>query len=92
MRIVGRRTRPFTPMSEKLRPAPQTGRRPRGRARTRDAQRAEFLLTHFHRQPGDVHLYDMILNTSLLGEELCADLIVQAAQTKQRAFKPAEEP
>ncbi len=48
----------------------------------RDSRRAEFIATHFHRKPSDVHQYDMVLNTSLLGEERCADLIVQAARAK----------
>jgi cytidylate kinase len=48
----------------------------------RDSRRAEFLATHFHRKSSDVHQYDMVLNTSLLGEERCADLIVQAARAK----------
>ena len=48
----------------------------------RDGRRAEFIATHFHRKPHDVHQYDMMLNTSLLGEERCADLIVQAARAK----------
>jgi len=52
------------------------------RVRLRDARRAEFLVTHFHRQPGEPHQYDLLLNSSLLGEELCADLIVHAARTK----------
>lgn len=54
--------------------------------RARDQQRTEFLMTHFHRRPDDVHLYDLVLNTSLLGEELCADLIAQAARAKAEVF------
>lgn len=50
--------------------------------RRRDARRAEFVTTHFHRQPGDIYQYDLVLNTSLLGEELSAELIVQAARAK----------
>lgn len=50
--------------------------------RIRDERRAEFLATHFHRQPGDLYQYDLVLNTSLLGEEACADLIAQAARGK----------
>jgi cytidylate kinase len=50
--------------------------------RQRDARRAEFTVTHFHRQPSDVYQYDLILNSSLLGEEVCGDLIVQAARAK----------
>jgi hypothetical protein len=52
------------------------------RVRLRDERRNEFMATHFHRQPGDVHQYDVVLNSSLLGEEVCADLIVQAARAR----------
>ena len=54
--------------------------------RQRDTRRAEFIATHFHRQPNDLYQYDALLNTSLLGEELCAELIVQAARAKQAAL------
>ena len=50
--------------------------------RLRDRRRAEFLSTHFHREPADVYQYDLVLNSSLLGEELCAELIAQAARAK----------
>jgi cytidylate kinase len=50
--------------------------------RLRDQQRTEFLTTHFHRQPGDIYQYDLLLNTSLLGEDQCAELIAQAARGK----------
>lgn len=50
--------------------------------RRRDHRRAEFLSTHFHRKPGDIHQYDLVLNTSFLGEETCADIIIQAAKAK----------
>ena len=53
--------------------------------RKRDHRRAEFLATHFHRKPNDVHVYDMVLNTGLLGEEHSADLIVAAAKAKMSA-------
>ena len=52
------------------------------RVRLRDQRRAEFIETHFRRRPDDVHQYDLVLNSSLLGEELCADLIVQAARAR----------
>jgi cytidylate kinase len=54
--------------------------------RRRDHRRAEFLSTHFHRRPGDAHQYDMVLNTGFLGEENCAELIVQAAKAKMGAL------
>jgi hypothetical protein len=60
------------------------------RVRLRDARRAEFINTHFHRQPGDIHQYDMLLNASLLGEETCAGLIAQAAKARASQMAPAE--
>jgi cytidylate kinase len=54
--------------------------------KTRDQRRAEFIATHFHRKPTDNYQYDLLLNSSLLGEELCAELIVQAARVKQAAL------
>ena len=54
--------------------------------RLRDSRRAEFIATHFHRKPSDIYQYDLLLNTSLLGEELCAELIVKAARAKQAAL------
>ena len=48
--------------------------------RLRDERRGEFLHTHFHRNGGDVHQYDLLLNTSLLGEDVCAELIALAAR------------
>jgi cytidylate kinase len=54
--------------------------------RLRDARRAEFIETHFHRQPSDLYQYDLLLNSSLLGEELCAELIAQAARAKLAMF------
>lgn len=54
--------------------------------RMRDRRRSEFLAAHFHRQPTDVYPYDLLLNSSLLGEELCVDLIVRAARAKLAAL------
>lgn len=54
----------------------------------RDSRRAEFIATHFHRKSSDVHQYDLILNSSLLGEERCAELIVHAAKAKMSALEP----
>jgi cytidylate kinase len=55
--------------------------------RLRDARRAEFLQTHFRRQPGDPCDYDLLLNSSLLGEELCAELIARAARAKLESWR-----
>jgi cytidylate kinase len=54
----------------------------------RDSRRAQFIETHFHRKPADVYQYDLLLNSSLLGEEACAQLIVQAARAKLQVLKP----
>jgi hypothetical protein len=52
------------------------------RVRLRDSRRSAYLQTHFHHDPADVYQYDLALNSSLLGEEVCAELIVQAAHAK----------
>jgi cytidylate kinase len=53
--------------------------------RKRDHRRTDYLATHFHRKPNDVHVYDMVVNTSMFGEERSADLIVAAAKAKMSA-------
>jgi cytidylate kinase len=54
--------------------------------RLRDSRRGEFIEKHFHRRPGEVYQYDLLLNSSLLGEDLCAELIAQAARAKFAAL------
>jgi cytidylate kinase len=56
------------------------------RVRVRDERRASFLSSHFHRQPGDVYQYDLLLNTSQLGEDVSAELIAQAARARAAAL------
>jgi cytidylate kinase len=59
----------------------------------RDHLRFEFVTTHFHRQPTEVYQYDLILNSSSLGEETCAELIAQAARAKLAALhRPGSSP
>jgi cytidylate kinase len=60
--------------------------------RLRDSRRAEFIPTHFHRQPGDIYQYDLLLNSSLLGEDLAAEMIAQAALAKGEALRLATKP
>jgi cytidylate kinase len=50
--------------------------------RLRDARRAEFLQSHFRRDVNDVYQYDLLLNSTLLGEELSSELLAQAARAK----------
>jgi cytidylate kinase len=52
------------------------------RVRLRDERRIGFVTANFHRDPNDVHAYDVILNSSLLGEDVCAELIAQAARAR----------
>jgi cytidylate kinase len=59
--------------------------------KVRDQQRAEFITTHFHRQPSDIYQYDLVLNSSLLGEDLSAELIAHAARAKLAARLQASQ-
>jgi cytidylate kinase len=61
------------------------------RVRLRDERRREFVVNNFHCDPNEVHNYDMVLNSSLLGEDMCAELIVQAARARaaQLALSPS---
>jgi cytidylate kinase len=59
--------------------------------RKRDHRRTEFINTHFHRKAPDVNQYDLVLNSGRLGEEACADLIVQAAKAKLATLLGPEE-
>jgi cytidylate kinase len=52
------------------------------RVRQRDERRGEFVTRHFGRAPGEVHQYALVLNSSLLGEDGCAELVVQAARLR----------
>jgi cytidylate kinase len=54
------------------------------RVRQQDLRRAEFISTHFHSEPGNVYQYDLVLNSSLLGEETCTELIALAARERGR--------
>ena len=48
----------------------------------RDRRRADYLKKHFHRDVTDIYQYDLLLNSTYLGEELSAELLVQAAKAK----------
>ncbi|MHB1422920.1 MAG: cytidylate kinase-like family protein [Gemmataceae bacterium] len=50
--------------------------------RLRDERRREFVANNFHYDANDVYQYDLILNSSQLGEEVCAELIAQAARAR----------
>lgn len=53
-----------------------------------DQRRSEFIRTHFQLQPEEIHLYDLVLNSSLLSEALCVELLIQAAEAVCEAGLP----
>jgi len=50
--------------------------------RLRDRRRAEYLRTHYQHNAADIYQYDLVLNSTFLGEELAAELLVHAARAK----------
>lgn len=52
----------------------------------RDRRREQFLKSVLGRDPHDVHHYDLVVNTSYIGEELSAALIIEAARAKWTAL------
>ena len=56
--------------------------------RYRDERRAEFLLKHFGRRTADPYDYDLVINSGLLSEETCADVIVAVLNAKQDVLDP----
>jgi hypothetical protein len=56
--------------------------------RVRDERRAEFLLRHFGRRTADQYDFDLVINSGLLSEETCADVILAALNAKQDALDP----
>lgn len=75
------------PLGDRVAYMSQSLRLPRDEAETqvsaRETKRGEFLAKCFH-LPGDGIIYDMVLNSSALGGELCADLILAALRCKRR--------
>ena len=45
-------------------------------ATTRDTRRREYLKKHFHRNPLDVNLYDLVINTESIDPDRAAEIIV----------------
>jgi len=59
--------------------------------RERDDQRADFLIATFNRRAGDLHDYDLVVNSQLLGEETGADLVEVAIRGKERLMSLRED-
>src|SRR6266705_5842683 len=54
------------------------------RIHRKDHERASYLEREFHRYPDDAHLYDLVLNTSLLDLESAVDIIGFTLQQKAK--------
>src|SRR5258708_23111282 len=56
------------------------------RIHRKDHERASYLEREYHQQPDDVHLYDIVLNTSLLDLESATRVICFALQQKAKGL------
>jgi cytidylate kinase len=87
--------RVVAPLNDRIAYMAQTLRRTREEAavyvRENDEQRADYLVKTFTHRAGDLSDYDLLLNSFLLGEETCVDVILSAVHGKQRALFPDEE-
>jgi cytidylate kinase len=54
------------------------------KVRQTDDHRARFVRDHFHKNPDDPALYDLILNASRLGTADCAEMIVATLEKLSR--------
>ncbi len=59
--------------------------------RETDEQRKKFVRDYFHRDNTDAHEYDLVLDSSTLGEECCAELIVAAVRGKEALAKSQQD-
>lgn len=87
--------RVVAPLEDRVAFMAQTLRRTREEAadyvRENDEQRAAYLVKTFTRRPGDLADYDLLLNSHLLGEETCVDVLLAAINGKERVLFPNEE-
>ena len=56
------------------------------RIHTKDHERASYLEREYHRHPDEAHLYDLVLNTSLLDLESAVDIICLTLQQKAKGL------
>src|SRR5258708_39563022 len=54
------------------------------RTRMKDLSRAKYLQMEYHQKPEDMHLYDIVLNTSLLDLESAVEVICLTLQQKAK--------
>lgn len=79
VRVVAPRVDRIAYMTQWLRLTPREAEK---QVDLRDDRRNQYLLDHFSVEASDPIHYDLVLNSSLLGEELCGELITQAARAK----------
>jgi cytidylate kinase len=56
------------------------------RIQSKDHSRMRYLQATYHQKPDDVHLYDLVLNTSVLDLESAVDMITLALQLKAKGL------
>src|SRR5262249_51574104 len=83
VRVVAPRVDRVAYMSQHLRLTPAEAER---QVDLRDARRNQYFLDHLSADAADPIHYDLVLNSSLLGEDLCAELVAQAARLKLLAI------
>lgn len=79
VRIVAPRTERIAYFSQWQRLTPSDSER---EVDLRDARRSQYMLDHFNVDAADPVHYDLVINSSTMGEEICAQLIVDAAKAK----------
>ena len=56
-----------------------------------DRKRAEFIQSHFHKDVTDIHTFDLVLNSSRLGTDVCAAMILRGLKSREASFgQPAD--
>src|SRR5260370_39221713 len=56
------------------------------RLKVKDRDRARYLQMEYHQKPDDAHLYDIVLNTSLLDLESAVEVICFTLQQKAKGL------
>lgn len=56
-----------------------------------DAQRVQFVHEYFRRDSRDPHGYDLVLDSSQLGEDRCAELVVSALQGREALLRQRQD-
>ncbi len=63
----------------------------RRRIHVKDRDRARFLMTQYHCDPSDPHLYDLVVNTTVLELDAAVDVIALALERKARKLGAPEQ-